>query len=236
MKKGTLYLIPTTLGGNNIQDIFPPLIKKVIEQTDDYIVENEKSARKFIKLIAPEKKQSELHIEQLDKHDKQKGISDFIKPLINGKNMGLLSEAGLPAIADPGSLVVKEAHKNGITVKPLVGPSSLLLALMASGLNGQEFAFHGYLPKESGELKRKLRLLENESAKHNRTQLFIETPYRNPKLFETLLKSLKPDTFLSIGIDLSLPTEEIHTLTIREWKKKKIDLHKRPAVFIFQAS
>ncbi len=236
MKKGLLYLIPTTLGGENIEEIFPPAINKVIDEIDYYIVENEKSARRFIKLISPKKIQSSLTIFQLDKHHKNRGIDGFIKPLLEGKNMGLLSEAGLPAIADPGSLVVKAAHQKNIKVKPLVGPSSLMLALMASGLNGQEFAFHGYLPKDPSELKRTIKHLEKESEKYNRTQLFIETPYRNHKLLENLLRNLKPDTYLSIGIDLSLPTEEVHTLKVRDWKKKKIDLHKRPAVFIFQAS
>jgi 16S rRNA (cytidine1402-2'-O)-methyltransferase len=235
MKKGNLYLIPTGLGGDNPETIFPPNNKKIIDNIQHYIVENEKSARKFIKLIAPDKKQSDLIIYQLDKHDKTKGIHDFIKPLLQGKNMGLLSEAGLPAIADPGSLVVDLAHKNKIRVKPLVGPSSLMLALMGSGLNGQEFAFNGYLPKDSLELKRKLRQLENESSKNGRSQIFIETPYRNQKLLEQLIKILKNDTILSISIDLTLPTEEIHTYQIKEWKNKKIALHKRPAVFIFQA-
>ena len=235
MKKGTLFLIPTTLGGDQIAGVFPPLNKKIVDQTKYFIVENEKSARRFIKLISPDTKQSDLIIYQLDKHNKNKGLDDFIKPLLEGKNVGLLSEAGLPAIADPGSLVVSLAHKNNIPVKPLVGPSSLMLALMGSGLNGQEFAFHGYLPKDSIELKKKIRQLENESAKFNRTQMFIETPYRNTKMLESLLKNLNKETYLSIGIDLSLPSEEIHTYKVKDWKTKKINLQKRPAVFIFQA-
>jgi len=236
MNRGTLFLIPADLGGDNIEAIFPPLNKKIIDQTNYYIVENEKSARKFIKLISPEKRQSDLVMFQLDKHDKHKDLHEFIKPLLEGENMGLVSEAGLPAIADPGSLVVELAHKKNIPVKPLVGPSSLMLALMGSGLNGQEFAFHGYLPKDSLELKKKIKHLENESTKYGRTQLFIETPYRNQKMLESLMKNLHNDTYLSIGIDLSLDTEEIHTYKVKEWKKKKLNLHKRPAVFIFQAS
>jgi len=235
MKKGTLYLIPTTLGGNQVENVFPPLNKKIVEQTKYFIVENEKSARKFIKLISPDTKQSDLVIYQLDKHNKNTGLNDFIKPLLQGKNVGLLSEAGLPAIADPGSLVVNLAHKKNIPVKPLVGPSSLMLALMGSGLNGQEFAFHGYLPKDSLELKKIIRQLENESSTYNRTQIFIETPYRNLKMFNSLLKNLNKETYLSIGIDLSLPSEEIHTYKIKDWKTKKINLQKRPAIFIFQA-
>ncbi len=235
MNKAKLFLIPTTLGFDNIQELFPPIVKLVIDETNYYIVENEKSARKFIKLIAPDKKQAELHIFQLDKHKKDKGINEFIKPLLNGINMGLLSEAGLPAIADPGSLVVKAAHKYKIEVKALVGPSSLMLALMSSGLNGQNFEFHGYLPKDSSELKRKIRFIEQDSSKNNKSQLFIETPYRNQKLFEQLLKILRQDTLLCIATDISMPTEEIKTMSIKNWKKQKVNLQKRPTVFIVQS-
>ncbi len=235
MSKGILYLIPTTLGNDNISQIFPAINKEIILKTDYYIVENEKSARRFIKLIAPEKKQSELIIYQLDKHNKNKGINTFIRPLIEGKNMGLLSEAGLPAIADPGSLVVKEVHKHNIKVKPLTGPSSLMLALMASGMNGQNFEFHGYLPKDASELKRKLRYLEQDSNKKHKAQLFIETPYRNQKLFDLLLKTMQASTNLCVAVDITMPTESIKTMTIKDWKKQKINLQKRPAVFIIQA-
>ncbi len=235
MSKGKLFLIPAPLGGDDPDKVFPPYNKKIIEEINHYIVENEKSARKFIKMIAPGKKQPELVIFQLNKHDKSQGIEEFIKPLLEGKDMGLISEAGLPAIADPGSLIVNLAHKNHIKIIPLVGPSSIMMALMASGLNGQEFSFHGYLPKDTGDLKRKIKSLEKESQKTGKSQIFIETPYRNPKLFESLLKNLNPDTMLSIAVDLSLPTEEIHSFPVKEWKNKKINLHKRPAVFIFQA-
>jgi len=235
MHKPTLFLVPTTLGDSKITDVFPEIIKHVVSKIDFFIVENEKSARKFIKLICPEKKQSELTIFQLDKHDKFAFLNEFIQPLLQGKDMGLLSEAGLPAIADPGSLVVSLAHKNKIQVKPLVGPSSLLLALMASGLNGQKFAFQGYLPKETGDLKKRLKYLEQVSLKEDMAQLFIETPYRNHKMLDSLLKYLHPNTLLTIATDLTLPTEFVKTLPISKWKKQELDLHKRPTVFIFQA-
>ena len=235
MNKGTLFLIPTTLGGSSINDVFPEIIKQVVSKINYYIVENEKSARHFIKLICPSKKQSELVLYQLDKHDKSAFLNEYIAPLNQGIDIGLLSEAGLPAIADPGSLVVALAHKNNFAVKPLVGPSSLLLALMASGLNGQKFSFQGYLPKESGELKRKLKQLEQISLRENMAQLFIETPYRNHKMFDSLLKNLHPNTKLTVAVDLTLSTEYVKTLPVKKWRQKKINLHKRPTVFIFQA-
>jgi len=235
MHNGTLFLIPTTLGNSQVNDVFPDIIKQIVKKIDYYIVENEKSARKFIKQICPEKKQAELTIFQLDKHNKSAFLDEYIQPILQGNDMGLLSEAGLPAIADPGSLVVALAHRNQIIVKPLVGPSSLLLALMASGLNGQKFSFQGYLPKESGELKRKLKLLEQISMHENMAQLFIETPYRNHKMLDSLLRILQPNTLLTIATDLTLPTEFVKTLPIKNWKKQKPDLHKRPTVFIFQA-
>jgi 16S rRNA (cytidine1402-2'-O)-methyltransferase len=235
MHNGTLFLIPTTLGDSQLNDVFPEIIKQVVKKIDFYIVENEKSARKFIKQICPEKKQSELTIFQLDKHDKSAFLSEYIQPLLQGKDAGLLSEAGLPAIADPGSLVVALAHRKQISVKPLVGPSSLLLALMASGLNGQKFSFQGYLPKEQTELKRKLKQLEQISMRENMAQLFIETPYRNHKMLDSLLRFLQPNTLLTIASDLTLPDEFVKTLPVKIWKKQKLDLHKRPTVFIFQA-
>jgi len=235
MPKATLFLIPTTLGDSKTTDVFPEIVREVVSKIDFYIVENEKTARKFIKLICPKKKQAELTIFQLDKHDKSAFLNEFMQPLLQGKDMGLLSEAGLPAIADPGSLVVALAHKNAIPVKPLVGPSSLLLALMASGLNGQKFAFQGYLPKESGELKKRLKYLEQVSLRENMAQLFIETPYRNHKMLDSLLKYLHPNTLLTIATDLTLPTEFVKTLPVKAWKKQQLDLHKRPTVFIFQA-
>ncbi len=235
MNKGNLFLIPAPLGPAPIQEIMPGIVAEVISRLTYFIVENEKTARRFIKQICPEKKQADLVIFQLDKHDKSAYLQEYIQPLLQGKDVGLLSEAGLPAIADPGSLVVALAHKNQIPVKPLVGPSSLMLALMASGMNGQKFSFEGYLPKDSGELKRKLKYLEQISLRENRAIMAIETPYRNNKLLESFLKYLQPNTRLCIACDITLPTEFIKTLPVKAWKKQKVDLHKRPTVFIFQA-
>ena len=236
MKKGTLFLIPAPLGDAPVEEILPDIVRKVVSTLDIFIVENEKTARRFIKKICPEKKQADLKIYQLDKHHKSAGINEFIQELIEGKDVGLLSEAGLPAIADPGSLVVALAHKKNIPVNPLVGPSSLMLALMASGLNGQKFSFEGYLPKDSADLKRQIKFLEQLSAKNNCTKICIETPYRNNKLLQSFLKFLNPDTKLCIACDLTLKTEFIKTLPVKFWQKQTPDLHKRPTVFIFQAN
>ena len=235
MKAGVLYLIPTTLGDAPVAEILPGIVSEVISRLTYFIVENEKSARRFIKLVCPDKKQSELVIFQLDKHDKSAYLEEFVSPLLQGKDLGLLSEAGLPAIADPGSLVVALAHKKNIAVKPLTGPSSLMLALMASGMNGQKFSFEGYLPKENTALKRQIKFLEKRSSLENRAIICIETPYRNNKLLENFLKFLHPDTRLCITADLTLATEFIKTLPVKQWQKQKPDLHKRPTVFVFQA-
>ena len=235
MNKPVLYLIPNTLGDTPIDEIMPGIVKNTIEKLTYFIVENEKTARKFIKQICPEKKQSELVIFQLDKHDKSAYLDEYIAPMKAGNDIGLLSEAGLPAVADPGNLVVQLAHRNKIAVKPLVGPSSLMLALMASGLNGQKFTFHGYLPKDGAELKRKLKFLEQISGKEQMTQMFIETPYRNHKMLDSLLRNLAPHTRLCIATDLTLASEYVKTMSIRDWKKQRLDLHKRPTVFLFQS-
>ena len=235
MKKGTLYLIPAPLGDVSLQEILPGIVKHTISQLKYFIVENEKTARRFIKQICPGKKQSEIVVFQLDKHQKSAYLKDFISPLLQGKDTGLLSEAGLPAVADPGNLVVAMAHQNNIPVKPLTGPSSLMLALMSSGLNGQKFSFEGYLPKEISELKRKIKHLEQLSLKNHCTKICIETPYRNQKLLQSFLKYLHPDTLLCIACDLTLPTEFIKTLPVKNWQKKIPDLHKRPTVFLFQS-
>ncbi len=235
MKKATLFLIPTTLGDAPINEILPDIVKQTISQLTYFIVENEKTARRFIKRICPHKKQSEIVVFQLNKHNKTANLQEYITPLLQGKDTGLLSESGLPAVADPGSLIVALAHQNNIVVKPLTGPSSLMLALMSSGLNGQKFSFEGYLPKESSELKRKIKLLEQLSLKNNCAKICIETPYRNQKLLQSLLKFLHRDTLLCIACDLSLSTEFIKTLPVKKWSNNLPDLHKRPTVFIFQA-
>ncbi len=232
---GKLYLIPTTLGDNEPLEVLPISIKQAIESIDHYIVENEKSARHFIKKINPRKAQPSLHIEQLNKFTEPGSIPSFLDPCLKGHNVGVLSEAGCPGIADPGAAVVRIAHAKNIRVVPLVGPSSIILALMASGLNGQNFAFNGYLPIDAAEKKTTLKQLERISRERNQTQLFIETPYRNDKLFQDLVKTLSPDTLLGVAADLTLPTEYISTKTIRAWKESSPELHKRPAIFMLQA-
>ncbi|CAH0336700.1 Ribosomal RNA small subunit methyltransferase I [Flavobacterium sp. CECT 9288] len=229
---GKLYLIPTTMGDCDPMDVFPQTIKRNIELLDYYIVENDKTARKSIKLVCPEKKQADLTLYVLNKHTETKEHLEFIKPLLEGHSMGLMSEAGCPGVADPGAVIVKLAHEKGIQVVPLVGPSSILLAMMASGMNGQSFTFHGYLPIEKDEKKSSLKTLERISFEKNQSQIFIETPYRNNKLLEDLIQILHPETHLCIATDITLPTEYIKTKKIAAWKKETIDLHKRPTIFI----
>jgi 16S rRNA (cytidine1402-2'-O)-methyltransferase len=230
--KGKLYLIPTTLGEMEPYDVLPQTVKRAIDCIDQYIVENEKTARRFIKSVHPEKTQSSLKLTTLNKHTEISEHNTMISPCLNGINIGLMSEAGCPGVADPGAVIVKLAHEKGIQVIPLVGPSSILLALMASGMNGQSFAFNGYLPIDKNEKKIALKNFEKLSYDKNQSQLFIETPYRNNKLFEDLLQTLQPNTNLCIATDITLPTEYIKTYRITDWKKIKVDLHNRPTIFI----
>ena len=230
--KGKLYLIPTTLGEMDPNDVLPQTVKRAIDFIDDYIVENEKTARKFIKSIHPEKAQSGLRLSALNKYTDVTEYNTMIAPCLNGMNIGLMSEAGCPGVADPGAVIVKIAHEKGIQVVPLVGPSSILLAMMGSGMNGQSFAFNGYLPIDKGEKKAALKNYENLSNSKNQSQIFIETPYRNNKLLEDLLQVLQPNTHLCIATDITLPTEYIKTLRVADWKKTKVDLHNRPTIFI----
>ncbi len=229
---GKLYLIPTTMGESDPMDVLPQTVKRAIELIDYYIVENEKTARKSIKAVLHEKKQSELVLFALNKHTDVKEHLSFIQPLLEGKNVGLMSEAGCPGVADPGAVIVKLAHEKGIQVIPLVGPSSILLAMMASGMNGQSFTFNGYLPIDKSEKKSALKNLEKLSFDKNQSQIFIETPYRNNKLLEDILQALQPSTHLCIATDITLPTEYIKTLRVADWKKTKVDLHNRPTIFI----
>lgn len=229
---GKLYLIPTTMGECDPMDVLPQTIKRTIDFIDHYIVENDKTARKSIKEVNPDKKQADLVLFTLNKRTEVKEHLDFIKPLLEGKHMGLMSEAGCPGVADPGAVIVKLAHEKGIQVVPLVGPSSILLAMMASGMNGQSFTFHGYLPIEKDEKRASFKALERISFEKNQSQIFIETPYRNNKLLEDLIATLHPETHLCIATDITLPTEYIKTKKIASWKKETIDLHKRPTIFI----
>lgn len=232
---GKLYLIPTTLGETEPLEVLPISIKRTIEQVDHYIVENEKSARHFIKKISPRKSQVDLNLVTLNKYTDADGLPAFLQPCIDGKPMGILSEAGCPAIADPGAEVVRLAHENGIQVVPLIGPSSITLAMMASGMNGQGFTFNGYLPIDQHERKRAIKQLEKVSKELGHAQICIETPYRNDKLLADMLKTLSDTTRLCIACDITLSTEYIVTKTVSEWKKDVLVLHKKPAIFIVQA-
>lgn len=230
MKKGKLYLIPTTLGDDAIHTI-PPYVVAIIQEIEEYIVERAKTARRFLKAAGIGKPLNTITVHELDKHEKTNYLEDFLQNAMTGTDIGLLSEAGCPGVADPGAEVVALAHRKGIEVVPLVGPSSILLALMASGMNGQMFTFCGYLSPKLPERVRALKKLEQAAPRT--TSIFIETPYRNRQMIETALKTLQPRTRLCIAADLTLPTEYVITKTVAEWKKTTIpNLHKRPAIFL----
>ncbi|WP_100615563.1 SAM-dependent methyltransferase [Confluentibacter citreus] len=230
--KGILYLIPTTLGDNDPLDVLPMTVKNIIEQTNTFIVENEKTARHFIKRITPDKLQATLKIHLLNKFTEDNELPKFLESCTKGIDVGLLSEAGCPGIADPGADVVKLAHQLDIKVVPLVGPSSILMAMMGSGMNGQSFTFNGYLPIDKDERKKEIKRLERLSFELNQSQIFIETPYRNNKMLEDICSILEKNTSICVACDITLPTEFIKTLSVNEWSKKKVDLHKRPTIFI----
>lgn len=232
--KGKLYMIPQTLGDASSLDHLSPKIKQIISSLDYFVVENEKDARRFIKRICPDKKQSDLKLSSLNKFTQASEVAEMLDVCAQGHGIGMISDAGCPGIADPGASLVAVAHEKGIQVIPLVGPSSILLALMASGMNGQAFAFHGYLPIDKNQRKKTLRDLEKDSLDNAKTQLFIETPYRNNDMFESLIQSLNPTTRLCIACDLNLDNEFIATKTIKEWKSFKPNLHKRPCIFLFE--
>ena len=228
-----LFLIPAYLSDESPIDYFAPSIKEYILKTDYFFVENEKTARKVIKFFAPEKKQSDLKLFLLDKYSESNDLKDAQKLMKSGQDFGLLSEAGLPCIADPGNVMVKWCHENNIKVIPINGPSSIILALISSGFNGQEFTFHGYLPIDKEQKKKQILFLEHQVQKSGYSQIFMETPYRNNQLLEDLIKFLNPNTKLCIAANINHPTEEfIKTLKISDWKNKKPELHKIPAVFV----
>lgn len=228
-----LYLLPAYLSENSPTDYFAPAIKDIIMNTDHYFVENEKTARKVIKFFAPEKKQQELKLFLLDKYSETSDLKEAQDLMKEGVDFGLLSEAGLPCIGDPGNIMVGWSHQNNIRVIPVNGPSSFILALIASGFNGQEFTFNGYLPIDKEKKKKEIQHLENQANKTGFTQIFMETPYRNNQLFDDLVKFLNPHTKLCIAANINDPQNElIKTKTITEWKKQKPELHKIPAVFL----
>ncbi|WP_407403037.1 SAM-dependent methyltransferase [Chryseobacterium sp.] len=228
-----LFLLPAYLSENTSISHFSPIIKEYIMQTDYFFVENEKTARKVIKFFAPEKKQADLKLFLLDKYTENADIKEAQDRMLDGQDFGLLSEAGLPCIADPGNLIVKWCHEKNIKVIPISGPSSIILALISSGFNGQEFAFNGYLPIEKSEKKKQISQLEGQLQRTGYTQIFMETPYRNNTLFEDLCKTLSPNTKLCIAANINDPEHEfIKTLSMKNWQKNKPELHKIPAVFV----
>ena len=235
-KPGVLYLIPTPLGENPPLEVLHLTVKKIIEDQNHFIIENEKAARRFIKKIAPNKNQDQLILYPLNKFITQEETETYLDQCEAGVSMGLFSDAGCPGIADPGSVIVAKAHRLGIQVKPIVGPSSLILAMMSSGMNGQNFAFNGYLPIEQKKRRQAIIKFEKKAIKDNQAQLFIETPYRSDSLLNELLKVLLSNTLLCVGCDLSLKNEYIKTLTISQWKNEKANLNKRPCIFIIEGS
>ena len=233
---GTLYLIPVTLGDDRIANVLPAEVIASAQKLDIFIVESEKSARHFLSTIKTSKPVRELTLNLLNEHTLDKDISALLNPLLAGKDIGLMSDAGCPGIADPGAKLIELAHLKAVRVVPFVGPSSILLSLMASGLNGQQFAFLGYLPVDKLARNIRLKEIEKRSLSHQETQIFIETPYRNQHMLEALMHVSQPNTRLCIACDISLTTESIITKTIATWKKSPLpDLHKRPAVFLLLA-
>lgn len=235
-KLGTLYLIPVTMGADNITKVLPPEVVAIAQQLETFVVENEKTARHFLSAIKTNKPVRELQLSSLNEHTTDKELPALLKPILAGIDVGLMSEAGCPGIADPGAKLVQLAYQKGIRVAPLVGPSSILMGLMASGLNGQRFTFLGYIPADKAARIQRLKEIERISAKNHETQIFIETPYRNQHLFEDILAHCQPNTRLCIACNLSLEVEFIMTQTIAEWnemqKNTLPDLHKKPTVFL----
>ncbi|HNW69868.1 MAG TPA: SAM-dependent methyltransferase [Bacteroidales bacterium] len=231
--KGKLFLLPSSLGDTaEVSDVIPELTQKIIKSLDIFIVEELKTARRFLKKIDKNINIDATEFLIFNEHSVKENISQYIEPLLKGRNVGLLSEAGLPCIADPGAEIVAEAHRQRIEVVPLTGPSSLFLALIASGFNGQNFAFHGYLPVDKNLRAKKVRQLELYAQQHKQTQLFIETPYRNHQMIQTILENCGDETLLCVAADLTLPSQKIISLPVKLWKKITFDLQKHPAVFL----
>lgn len=231
-KAGKLFLIPVSLGSGSIEKEIPAINMQIINQLDEFIVENTRTARRSLRDMGYTNDFETVKFHILDKHTPHENIPGFLKNTVAGKNTGLLSEAGSPCIADPGQQIVKLAHTMGITVVPLVGPSSILLALIASGFNGQNFIFHGYLPIDKKQRIRKIKEIEQDAIRNDRTQIFMETPYRNNALLDDLIRNSGINTLLCIASDLTTEEEFIKTLSIDEWKKNLPDLNKRPTIFL----
>jgi 16S rRNA (cytidine1402-2'-O)-methyltransferase len=236
VSNGTLYLIPVPLGAVTPESALPASVVERVRPLTHFVVENAKSARAFLKAVGTDQALQALQLEELNEHTRPEALDRLLSPLRAGQDVGLLSEAGCPAVADPGANLVALAQQENIRVVPLIGPSSLLLALMASGLNGQRFAFQGYLPAKELERAKILRELESESRKRQQTQIFIETPYRNRQLFDSILQICQPGTRLTVATDLSLHGESVLTRTIQQWKKQTPpEFERRPTVFLLLA-
>lgn len=233
--QGKLYLIPNVLAENTAQQVISPQVKEVIKHTRHFLVEDLRTARRYISSLKLGITIEDLRMDILDKKTKEHQIKEIMRPIFQGKDIGVISEAGCPGIADPGALAVAFAHQKGIQVIPLAGPSSMFLALMASGFNGQSFAFVGYIPIDKKSRIAAIKELERDSIRHYRTQIFMETPFRNNHLLEDLKNSLHPNTKLCIAKNLTAKDEWIQSKTIAEWKKTKVDLHKVPTVFLLYA-
>jgi 16S rRNA (cytidine1402-2'-O)-methyltransferase len=230
---GTLYLIPCTLGETPAEQVLPQHVIDLARRLHHFVVEQPKTARRFLAALKHEQPIQTLHFATLNEHTGADELSGMLVPLLSGQDVGVISEAGCPGIADPGADLVNLAHRNGIRVVPLVGPSSILLALMASGLNGQCFAFHGYLPIAEADRKNSISALEAESIRRNQTQIFIETPYRNDRLLAALIAQCRPETQLCVATDITLTGEQIRTHTIAQWKTQPLtQLNKRPSLFL----
>lgn len=233
MHYGTLYLIPVPLADDAATASFTPYLGETVNAIDEYIVENEKTARRFLKQAGIHIPQDKLVLHDYGKHARgKKAIEGYFSGLLSGRDVGLMSEAGCPGVADPGAEIVAEAHRHGIRVVPLVGPSAILLALMASGFSGQCFTFHGYLPIDKGDRAHRISLLEQTARRNRQTQLFIETPFRNNQLLSELLRICKPDTQLCVAANLTAADEQIISQPIRNWRKGHHDFHKKPAIFL----
>ena len=233
---GTLYLLPCTLGDTPAEQVLPQHVIDIARRLKHFVVEQPKTTRQFLSALKPEHPIQSLHFATLNEHTESRELEGLLAPLLAGEDVGIVSEAGCPGIADPGADLVNLAHRRGIRVVPLVGPSSILLALMASGLNGQCFAFHGYLPIAEADRNKTIAALEAESAKRKQTQMFIETPYRNEKLFAALLTRCRPQTLLCVACDITLPGELIQTRSVEQWKSQPApQLNKRPSLFLLLA-
>ena len=229
-----LYLIPTTLGESDTARVIPSDVSAIVKNIKYFIVENIRTARRYLRKMDPQLNIDELQFFELNQHTDSTVIAEYLKPILEGFDVGIISEAGCPGIADPGAEVVKLAHTRQIRVIPLVGPSSILLSLMASGMNGQNFAFIGYIPVKPAERVKAIREVERRSGFEKQTQIFIEAPYRNTQLINDLINTLADQTRLCIACDITLETEYIKTLTVAQWKKGVPDLNKRPAIFLIQ--